>query len=183
MLLKALRCNYLHITGLYLFFWNNSLNSTKMINVRMAVNHCLYRKSTKVFFYQSKSCCCTFCTHQRIYYNPSRIAFYKCDIWHIIAAHLINPIRYFKKTINMIQLCISPKTWIRCIWSILIQKSICCLTPYKLSVLIINIQSIRRSDLTLCSILKLCSILEIQQCINFLVCIDRILSSRFTFRC
>ena len=183
MLLKALRCNYLHITGLYIFFWNNSPDSTEMINMGMAVNHCLYRKSAQILFYQGKSRCRTFHAHQWIYYNPSRITSYEGDIWHIIATHLIDSIGYFKKTINMIQLCISPKTWIRCIRSILIQKSICCLTPYKFPILIINIQSIRRRNQTFCSIFKLLSILEIQQCINFLICINGILGGWFAFRC
>ena len=55
----------------------------------------------------------------------------------------------------MIQLCISPKTGIRCIRSVLIQKSICRLTPYNLPVFITNIQSIRRSKQTFDRILKL----------------------------
>ena len=80
MLLKAFRCNYLHIAGLYLFFRNNSLDSTEMINMGMAVDHCLYRKSAQILFHQGKSRLCTLYTHQWIYYNPSCITFYECDI-------------------------------------------------------------------------------------------------------
>lgn len=154
-----------------------------MINMGMAVDYCLYRKSAQILFHQGKSRLCTLYTHQWIYYNPSCITFYECDIGHIIATHLINSIGYFKKAINMIQLCISPKAGIRCIRSVLIQKSICRLTPYNLPVFITNIQSIRRSKQTFGRILKLRSIFKIQQCINFLICINRILGSRFAFRC
>ncbi len=74
----------------------------------------------------------------------------------VSVTHLINSISHFKKAINMIQLCISPKAGIRCI---------------------------RRSKQTFGRILKLRSIFKIQQCINFLICINRILGSRFAFRC
>ena len=83
----------------------------------------------------------------------------------------------------MVQLCVSPKAGIRCIRSVLIQKSICRLTPYNLPVLITNIQSIRRSKQTFGRVLKLRSILEVQQCINFLICVNRILGGWFAFRC
>ena len=175
LLFQRKRCIRYHV------FCHNAFNPAKVIYMRMRNNNRFYRIIAQIFFNQFHGRLCTFYTHERIKQNPAGIPFYHGKICHIITAHLINPVGYFKQSIRMIISGVFPQAWIygiRCLF-IIIYKGIGFLRPDNIAIFIFDFQFFRCINQPFNGKLCLLCIFKVQHGIHSRIDFDCLFGSRF----
>ena len=181
MFLKALRREYLHFAVLNLLGSDDTQNAAVMVNVRVGIKYCLYGECAEVFGYEFVCRLCTFHRHQRVIYDPACIALDERDVRHIIAAHLIDAVRYLEKSADVVELCVAPKARVCGIRSVFVKECISSLAPYDISCFVGDFEMIFRRDKAAGSVVEFSLVVKVEQSINLVVLVLCVGRSRLGF--
>ena len=109
-----------------------------MVNVRVGDYDRFNGVAAKIFLNKLHSRLGTFAAHQRVKHYPARVALDDRKVRHVIATHLIDALTNLKQPVRVIVLCVLPKAGINRIGRllILVNETVCFLTPYNTAVLI-----------------------------------------------
>ena len=119
-------------------------NSTVMIYVRVTVKNGLDIKLSEMLFHKCHSCFHIFLTHHDVKDYPAMICFNEGGICHIVTAHLVYTVAYFKKSRVSVELRVPPQAWIYRIRSFFILDKIeISKIPRDLAVIALNNESVR----------------------------------------
>ena len=148
MLLEAFRCDYRYIAALDLIGADNAGYAAEVVDVRMADYYAHHRELAELLVYELLCGLRALHRHQRIKHYPTGIALYEGYIGHVVAAHLIYAIAYFKQSIYVVELGVAPQAGVGGIRGLLefVQERIRILAPDELAALVVELQRFGRAD-------------------------------------
>ena len=154
-----------------------------MVGVRVRNDDGLDGKLAQIFLYQLHCRLTALHAHQCVKDDPACIALDNSEVGHVVAPYLIDALADLKQSVDMIVLRVFPQAGVHAVGSlfVVVQKSICFLTPDDVPILVLQFQCFRRIDQAACCELIFLFIVEIKLIINCGICLSCKFRGRLNF--